>query len=200
MRFTLFLDGHVRGICQTFMQDPDPAALAAQPIPDSFRQVCECEFCRRGESTHHDDSHDHSLRYQFQFRQEHPNFLAGKLTLVNGCTKCARVTAWYLEGMNIIASTFDSKRPCTSKSPFKNPKLFSSSACSAAEVCFTMTFVMFSDHAELVHGRRVIELGAGTGLVAMAAAVMGAESSLLTDQVFWLCVDYQESDTLFLNE
>jgi hypothetical protein len=154
------------------MADAEQAEVA-QPVavaPESFRQLCECEFCRRGESVHHDDSHDHSLRYQFKFRNSNrpaDGQLLPPLTLVNGCTKCARVTAWYLEGELVLRPLMKHFSQC--QFAFEVPSVF---------------FRFHSpDHPDLVSNLRVIELGAGTGLVAMAAALMGAKSSLLTDQV-----------------
>jgi len=57
----------------------------------SLKQKCECEFCRTGSGTSHNDaSHDQSLAQELKFN--------GKtFDLRGGTTKCARVTIQYFE-------------------------------------------------------------------------------------------------------
>jgi len=55
----------------------------------SLRKKCECEMCRTGQATsHNDDTHDQSLYGKFEIQI---GKLALKLNFVGGTTKCGRV-------------------------------------------------------------------------------------------------------------
>eukprot|EP00455_Lapot_gusevi_P031384 TRINITY_DN3400_c0_g2_i1.p1 TRINITY_DN3400_c0_g2~~TRINITY_DN3400_c0_g2_i1.p1 ORF type:complete len:270 (+),score=44.32 TRINITY_DN3400_c0_g2_i1:73-882(+) len=103
---------------------------AQNPPVQALRQVCECEFCRSGQATSHNDvSHDQSLQIQLN--------VAGlpALSFDNGCTKCARVMATY-----------------------------------------------FAQAPHILQGKRVLEVGSGTGVVGCVAALLGANQVICTDQ------------------
>jgi len=79
---------------------PAPNVVAGEPAPaeednsygyanKSMRKKCECEMCRTGQATsHNDESHDQSLYGKFEIEI---GKLALKLNFVGGTTKCGRV-------------------------------------------------------------------------------------------------------------
>ena len=67
----------------------------------SLRRRCECELCKTGVPTsHNDDSHDQSLRQVLSLRcATRPTGEAVNATVLGGTTKCARVaSAWLARG------------------------------------------------------------------------------------------------------
>lgn len=99
----------------------------------SLRQICECEYCRTGKATTHNDaSHDQSLFSDISVPTQDRDIT---LTFTGGTTKCARMSSFYFTTVNPI--------------PFNST--------------------------------RVIELGAGTGLVGLSLCLLGAKV-MLTDQ------------------
>jgi len=76
-----------------------PIVASSAPVPQqdnshgyankSMRKKCECEMCRTGQATsHNDESHDQSLYGRFEIEI---GKLALKLNFVGGTTKCGRV-------------------------------------------------------------------------------------------------------------
>ena len=67
----------------------------------SFRLRCECEFCRSGKATtHNDPSHDQSLHGSYTLPQL-------ELELTGGSTKCARVVSDLIQ--NSLSTLFTGK-------------------------------------------------------------------------------------------
>jgi len=72
------------------MSEPAPEEDNSHGYADkSLRKKCECEMCRTGQATsHNDESHDQSLYGRFEIDI---GKLALKLNFVGGTTKCGRV-------------------------------------------------------------------------------------------------------------
>uniref|UniRef100_A0A7S0DPC2 Calmodulin-lysine N-methyltransferase n=1 Tax=Amorphochlora amoebiformis TaxID=1561963 RepID=A0A7S0DPC2_9EUKA len=99
----------------------------------SLQKRCDCEMCRSGKATtHNDNSHDQSLDQKLS--------VGGvDIRIVGGTTKCARVTVKF----------FETKE-------FKSTSL---------------------------KGKKVVEVGSGTGLVGTCLGLLGAEVTM-TDQSY----------------
>jgi len=110
----------------------------------SLRKKCECELCKSGKATsHNDDSHDQSLNQKIT--------VAGvDLRLIGGTTKCARTMIRYFE------KVFGDDKKDGSKG---------------------------KDSCRALEGKKVVEVGSGTGLVGSCLALLGANVTM-TDQSY----------------
>jgi len=109
-------------------QQPQNQSQEAQWDGKSLKRKCECEMCRQGlATTHNDDSHDQSLNQKIVFNNQ-------TITIFGGTTKCARIFLNYL-----------------------------------------------TDKQKNFEGKKIVEVGSGTGLVGTALLLLGADVTL-TDQ------------------